>query len=305
MRPVIITCALTGDSDTPSRSAHVPVTPEQIATDALAASEAGAAIVHIHVRDPGTGKGSRDVALYREVAERIAVSGANVIVNFTAGMGGKLVFGGEKPMPPAADTDLVGATARMAHILALRPEMCSLDCGSFNSGMGDEIYVSTTPMILQMAEKMRDLGVKPELEVFDFGHMRLACHLVEKGLVEPPPLFQFALGLRWGAPSDAATMIALRAMLPAGAQWVAFGAGAEQLPVAAQSVLLGGNVRVGLEDNLYRRRGVLASNADLVEDAVRLVETLGHRAATPAEARALLGIPIPVQSEMKGRAHAG
>ncbi|MDT8854336.1 3-keto-5-aminohexanoate cleavage protein [Paracoccaceae bacterium Fryx2] len=293
MRPVIITCALTGDSDTPGRSPHVPVTPSQIAADALAAAAAGAAIVHVHVRDPISGKGSRDLALYREVAEAIAAAGSDVIVNLTAGMGGKLIFGGETPLPADPGSDLMGPAARMAHIEALRPEMCSLDCGSFNSGMGDEVYVSTAPMVLQMAERMRDLGVKPELEVFDFGHMRLACHLVAQGLVAPPPLFQFALGLRWGAPSDAATLLQLRAMLPAGAQWVAFGAGAEQFPVAAQSVLLGGHVRVGLEDNLFRRRGVLASNAELVEDAVRLVETLGNRAASSSEARAILGLDRP------------
>lgn len=290
MRPVIITCALTGDSDTRDRSPHVPITPAQIAQDAIAAAGAGAAIVHIHVRDPETGRGSRDVALYREVTERIAASGVDVVVNLTAGMGGKLIFGAGSPLPPAAGTDLVGAADRMAHIESLRPEMCSLDCGSFNSGMGDEVYVSTAPMILQMADRMRALGVKPELEVFDFGHMRLACHLVAQGLVAPPPLFQFALGLKWGAPSDAATLLALRSMLPEGAQWVAFGAGAQQFPVAAQSVLLGGHVRVGLEDNLYRRRGVLARNVDLVEDAVRLVETLGNSVATPAQARALLGL---------------
>lgn len=290
MRPVIITCAITGDSDTRDRSPHVPITPAQIAQDALEAAAAGAAIVHIHVRDPETGKGSRDVALYREVTERIKASGVDVILNLTAGMGGKLIFGNGDPLPAAPGTDLVGAVARLAHIEALRPEMCSLDCGSFNSGMGDEVYVSTTSMILQMAERMQALQVKPELEVFDFGHMRLACHLVAQGMVAPPPLFQFALGLKWGAPSDAATMLALRAMLPDGAQWVAFGAGAEQFPVAAQSVLLGGHVRVGLEDNLYRRRGVLARNAELVEDAVRLVETLGNRPATSSEARATLGI---------------
>lgn len=289
-RPVIITCALTGDSDTRDRSPHVPITPAQIAEDALAAAAAGAAIVHIHVRDTETGKGSRDVALYREVTERIADSGVDVVVNLTAGMGGKLIFGTDRPLPAGPGTDLVGASDRLEHIDALHPEMCSLDCGSFNSGMGDEIYVSTVPMILQMAERMRDLGVKPELEVFDFGHMRLACHLVAAGLVTSPPLFQFALGLKWGAPSDAATMLALRSMLPAGAQWVAFGAGAEQFPVAAQSVLLGGHVRVGLEDNLYRSRGVLARNAELVEDAVRLVQTLGHHPASPAEARAILGM---------------
>lgn len=290
MRPVIITCALTGDSDTPGRSPHVPVTPDQIAADALAAAAAGAAIVHIHVRDPATGRGSRAVDLYRAATEAIAAAGVNVIVNLTAGMGGKLVFGGESPLPADPSSDLVGATERMLHLEALRPEMCSLDCGSFNSGMGDEIYVSTVPMVQRMAARMRDLGVKPELEVFDFGHMRLACDLVARGLVAPPPLFQFALGLKWGAPSDAGTLLALRAMLPPGAQWVAFGAGAEQFPVAAQSILLGGHVRVGLEDNLYRRRGVLATNAQLVEDAVRLVETLGQRPATPDEARDTLGL---------------
>lgn len=256
----------------------------------MAAAAAGAAIVHIHVRDPETGKGSRQVGLYREVTERIAESGVDVVVNLTAGMGGKLIFGADQPLPAGPGTDLVGAVDRLAHIEALRPEMCSLDCGSFNSGMCDEIYVSTVPMILQMAERMQALRVKPELEVFDFGHMRLATHLVAEGLIAAPPLFQFALGLKWGAPSDAATMLSLRAMVPVGAQWVAFGAGAEQFPVAAQSVLLGGHVRVGLEDNLYRRRGVLARNAELVEDAVRLVETLGHRPATPTEARVILGI---------------
>lgn len=290
MRPVIITCALTGNSDTTGRSPHVPVTPEQIAANALAAAAAGAAIVHIHVREPVTGKGSRDVALYREVTDRIAASGSDVIVNLTAGMGGQLIFNTDNPLPAAPGTDLVGAVTRMAHIDALRPEMCSLDCGSFNAGMGDEVFVSTLPMMLTMAARMQAAGVKPELEVFDFGHMRLACYLVDQGLIPPPPLFQFALGLRWGAPSDVGTLLHLRSMLPDGAQWVAFGAGPEQFPMAAQSVLLGGHVRVGLEDNLYRRRGVLASNAELVEDAVRLVDTLGHRAAKSAEARGILGL---------------
>lgn len=290
MRPVIITCALTGDSDTPSRSPHVPVTPEQIANDALAAAAAGAAIVHIHVRNPATGIGSREVALYREATERIAASGSDVIVNLTAGMGGKLIFNGEEPLPPAPGTDLVGTTLRMAHITALRPEMCSLDCGSFNAGMGDELYVSTVPVILQMGEQMLALGVKPELEIFDLGHMRLACDLVERGLIAPPPLFQFALGLKWGAPADIETVLHMRSMLPKRAQWVAFAPGAGQFPMAAQSILLGGNVRVGLEDNLFRRRGVLAKNEELVVDAVHLVETLGHRAASSAEARELLGI---------------
>jgi uncharacterized protein (DUF849 family) len=289
-RPVIITCALTGDSDTTRKSAHVPVTPEQIAADAMAAAAAGAAIVHIHVRDPVTAKGSRSVELYADVVARLRAAECPALINLTAGMGGKLVFGPDDPLRVGAETDLVNAETRMPHVGALRPEMCSLDCGSFNSGMGDEIYVSTWPMVRTMAGQFRDWGVKPELEVFDFGHLRIALELVAEGLVAPPPLFQFGLGLKWGAPSDPRTLLAMRDMLPEGAPWVAFAAGPEQMRMAALSVLFGGHVRVGLEDNLYRRRGVLAANADLVADAVHLVQTLGQSVATPDEARAILGI---------------
>ena len=289
-RPVIITCALTGDSDTTRKSPHVPVTPAEIAESGIAAAKAGAAIIHIHVRDPETGKGSRDVALYRRTVELVRESGVDVVINLTAGMGGKLVLDPVKALPFAAATDLIGARERLPHIALLRPEICSLDCGSFNNGLDEELYVSTSGMVREMAQAIRDAGVKPELEVFDLGHLRLACQLVKDGLIEAPPFFQFALGLRWGAPSDARTMLNMRDMLPEGAVWVAFGAGAEQLPVAAQSVLLGGHVRVGLEDNLYRSRGVLATNAELVADAARMVETLGARVATAGEARALLGL---------------
>ena len=290
-RPVIITCALTGDSDTPGRSTHVPVTPAAIAEDAIAAARAGAAVVHIHVRDPTTTEGSRDSALYREVVGRIRASGVDVVLNLTAGMGGKLVLGEHDPLPVAPTTDLVGAAERMVHVEELRPELCSLDCGSFNYGAGNDVYISTAAMIRAMAERMLALGVKPELEVFDFGHLRLATTLVDAGIVAAPALFQFALGLRWGAPADARTMLHLRDQLPPDAVWVAFGPGALQMPMAAQSVLLGGHVRVGLEDNLHRRRGVLATNRELVEDAVHLVETLGARPASPSEARELLGLP--------------
>lgn len=292
-RPVIITCALTGDSDTPRKSPHVPVTPAEIAESGIAAAKAGAAIIHIHVRDPETGKGSRDVELYRRTVELVRESGVDVIVNLTAGMGGKLVLDPVKALPFADMTDLVGARERLPHIAQLRPDICSLDCGSFNNGLDEELYVSTAGMVREMAQAIRDAGVKPELEVFDLGHLRLACQLVKDGLIDAPPFFQFALGLRWGAPSDARTMLLMRDMLPEGAVWVAFGAGAEQLPVAAQSVLLGGHVRVGLEDNLYRRRGVLASNAELVEDAARLVQVLGCQVATASEARQLLALKSP------------
>ncbi len=289
-RPVIITCALTGDSPTPERSPHVPVTPEEIARDAMAAAEAGAAIVHIHVRDPQTRRGSREVALYAEVVEHLRATDFPAIINLTAGMGGKLVFGDRNPLDVAPGTDLVSATERLAHIEALRPEICSLDCGSFNSGLGNEVYVSTWPMIHTMATRIGELGVKPELEVFDFGHLIAVLALEREGLLAAPLFVQFALGLNWGAPSDARTLLALRDMLPDGSHWVAFGAGREQMPMAALSILLGGHVRVGLEDNLYRSRGVLASNADLVTDAAHLVRTLGASVATPEEARAILGL---------------
>ncbi|QKC97407.1 BKACE family enzyme [Mesorhizobium sp. NZP2298] len=289
-RPVIITCALTGDSNTPAKSPHVPVTPAAIAADALAAAEAGAAIVHIHVRDPATGKGSRNTDYYREVVERIADSGADVIVNLTAGMGGKLVLDDVNALPFDGSTDLVGAAERLVHIEALKPDICSLDCGSFNNGLDTEVYVSTSGMVREMAERIATAGVKPELEVFDFGHLRLACSLAEEGLIKGPAFFQFALGLRWGAPSDAATMLLMRNMLPKDAVWVAFGAGAEQMSVAAQSILLGGHVRVGLEDNIYRSRGVLATNAQLVEDAVHLVKSLGGEPANTTQVRRILGL---------------
>ena len=289
-RPIIITCALTGDSNTPAKSPHVPVTPEAIAADAVAAAKAGAAIVHIHVREPDTARGSRNTDYYREVVERIATSGSDVIVNLTAGMGGKLILDPVDALPFDKTTDLVGAAERLVHIEALKPDICSLDCGSFNNGLENEIYVSTSGMVREMAERIAAAGVKPELEIFDFGHLRLACALAEQGLVKAPGFFQFALGLRWGAPSDAATMLHMRNMLPKDAVWVAFGAGPEQMPVAAQSILLGGHVRVGLEDNIYRSRGVLATNAQLVEDAVHLVTTLGGEPASPAQARHILGM---------------
>jgi uncharacterized protein (DUF849 family) len=289
-RPVIITCALTGDSDTTSRSPHVPVTPGQIAESGIAAARAGAAIIHIHVRDPATAKGSREFELYRETVDLVRRSGVDVIINLTAGMGGKLLLDPDTALPFAAATDLVGARERLSHIEQIRPDICSLDCGSFNNGLDEELYVSTAGMVRVMAGAIRSAGVKPELEVFDLGHLRLACQLVRDGLIEAPPFFQFALGLRWGASSDARTMLLMRDMLPDGAVWVAFGAGAEQMPVAAQSVLLGGHVRVGLEDNLYRSRGVLATNAQLVEDAAHLVRVLGAKVASPDEARTLLGL---------------
>ncbi|MBW7922660.1 MAG: 3-keto-5-aminohexanoate cleavage protein [Rubellimicrobium sp.] len=289
-RPVIITCALTGESDTAGKSPHVPITPAEIARDAMAAARAGAAIVHIHVRDPATRRPGRDPALYAEVVERLRAEGCPALINLTAGMGGKLVFGDGDPLDVAPETDLVDGATRLIHVEALRPDICSLDCGSYNSGLGNEVYVSTWPMIREMAARIRELGVKPELEVFDSGHLVSVLALIDAGLVAAPAFVQFGLGLKWGAPSDPRTLLRLRDMLPEGAQWVAFGVGREQMPMAALSTILGGHVRVGLEDNLYRSRGVLASNAELVADAATLIGTLGARVATPDEAREILGI---------------
>ena len=283
-RKVIITCAITGDGDTAGKHPNLPVTPAQIATAAIEAARAGAAIVHIHVRNPKSGQASRDPALYRETVARIRDSGVDLLINLTAGAGGKFI-----PFHPEL-SDLVDALERMAHVDELKPEICSLDCGSMNFGSDSETYISTPKMIRTMAQRIRDLGVKPELEVFDFGHLRLAIDLYQQGLIADPPFFQFALGIPWGAPAEARALSLMREMLPAQSRWAAFGIGAQQMPMVAQSVLLGGHVRVGLEDNLYLSRGVFASNAELVERAVVIVGALGVTPMSPSEARRELGI---------------
>ena len=256
---VIITCAVTGAGDTVARSDRVPVTPAAIAAACIEAAGAGAAIAHVHVRDPATGLGSREVALYREVVERVRDSGSDVILNLTTGMGGDYVPDETDPARAGAGTDLVAPLVRVAHLETLRPPLCSLDCGTMNFGTG--VFMNTPAHLEQMAARIRTLGVKPELEVFDLGHIRLAKDLIARGLIEPPPLFQLCLGIPWGAPADPRTLIAMRDALPPEALWSAFGIGREQFPMVAQAVLLGGNVRVGLEDNLYLARGRLATKA--------------------------------------------
>ena len=282
---VIITCALTGAGDTTAKSPHVPVTPKQIAAAAVEAAKAGATVVHCHVRDPQTGKFSRDVALYREVMERIREADVDIIVNLTAGMGGDLEIGaGENPMEFGPNTDLVGPLTRLAHVEELLPEICTLDCGTLNFGDGDTIYVSTPAQLRAGAKRIQELGVKAELEIFDTGHLWFAKQMIKEGLLDNP-LFQLCLGIPWGAPADTTTMKAMVDNLPQGATWAGFGIGRMQMPMAAQAVLLGGNVRVGLEDNLYLDKGVLASNGQLVERAVEIVSRLGARVLTPAEGR--------------------
>jgi uncharacterized protein (DUF849 family) len=292
MQPkVIISCAITGAGDTVGKSPNVPVTPEQIANSALEAASAGAAIVHCHVRNPETGKGSRRVDLYRDVMERIRARNTDVIINLTAGMGGDIVIGdGEKPLDFAEGTDCVGPLERLLHIEALRPEICTLDCGTLNFGDGQSIMVQTPTQLRQQAALIKSYGVKPEMEIFDSGNLWFANQLVKEGLIEGPPLYQLCLGIPWGAPYNTETMAYQKSQLPDGAVWAAFGIGRNQMQAVAEATLLGGHVRVGLEDNLYLEKGVFATNGLLVEKAVKLIEILGTKIATPDEGRAILGL---------------
>lgn len=288
---VIVTCAVTGAGDTVGKHPAIPVTPRQIADAAIEAARAGATVVHCHVRNPDTGKPSRDPKLYRELVDRIRSSGVDMILNLTAGMGGDLEIGaGEKPMEFGPGTDLVGGLERLIHVEELLPEICTLDCGTLNFGDGDYIYVSTPAQLRAGARRIQELGVKPELEVFDTGHLWFAKQLLKEGLLDDAPLFQLCLGIPWGAPADTTTMKAMVDNLPPGANWAGFGIGRMQMPMVAQAVLLGGNVRVGLEDNLYLDRGVFASNGSLVERAIDLVQKLGARTLTPEEGRKKLGL---------------
>ncbi len=287
---VIVTCALTGAGDTVGRSPHVPVTPEQIARSAVEAAEAGAAVVHVHVRDPETGAPARDPRLYQEVVERVKETGTDVVINLTAGMGGDLVLDPEKPRTHLPGTDLVGGLERLLHVEELLPDICTLDCGSLNFGDGSNLYVSTPDMLRAGARRLQELGVRPELEIFDTGQLWFAKQLHSEGLLDEPTLFQLCMGIPWGAPADPGVLQSMVAMLPEGAQWASFSLGRMQMPWVAQAILLGGNVRVGLEDNLYLSKGVKATNGQLVERAVQITELLGTRVATPGEARQRLGL---------------
>ena len=289
-RKVMVTCALTGAGDTVGRSEHVPVTPEEIAHAGIDAARAGATIVHVHVRDPRTGRGSRDVALYREVVERIRASDVDVIVNTTAGMGGDLVLDPQEPTRFVAGTDLVNGVERLAHVAELLPDICTLDCGSLNFGEGSMVYVSTPDMLRDGAKRIQELGVRVEMEIFDTGHLWFARRLVEEGLIDAPPMFQLCMDIPYGAPADLALLNAMVDQLPPDAVWASFALGRMQMPWVAQSVLLGGHVRVGLEDNLYLSKGVKATNAQLVERARTIVEAMGAQVATPDDARDMLAL---------------
>lgn len=289
-RDVFITCAVTGAGDTTSRNAHVPITPKQIAEASIEAAKAGAAVAHIHVRDPETGLGSRDPKLYREVVERIRSSDTDVIINLTAGMGGDLVLGGtETPLPPSpAGTDMVGATERLVHVAELLPEICTLDCGTMNFGLGDYVMTNTTAMLRDMGRRMTALGVRPEIEAFDTGHLWFAKQLVEEGVIEDPVMVQLCMGIGWGAPDDLMTFLAMVNNVPKNWTFSAFSIGRNARAYPAAAILAGGNIRVGLEDCIWMDKGVPATNGALVESAATIATNMGARIMTPAEVRTKL-----------------
>jgi uncharacterized protein (DUF849 family) len=288
---VFITCAVTGAGDTVGKHPDIPVTPAQIADAAIEAARAGAAIAHIHVRDTRTGKAARDPSLYREVVERIRGSGTDVVLNLTAGMGGDVVFGaGEAPLPLAEGTDMVGPQERLAHVAELLPEICTLDCGTMNFSLGDYVMTNTPSTLRAMAKRVQALGVRPELEVFDSGHLVFVKQLIKEGLIDSPAMIQLCMGIPYGAPDDPLSLLALVHNLPADAVFSAFSIGRHQLPYVAMAALAGGNVRVGLEDNLYLDRGVFASNGQLVERAAKILTNMGARILGPAEVRQKLAL---------------
>ncbi|WP_261844136.1 3-keto-5-aminohexanoate cleavage protein [Aliamphritea ceti] len=282
-----ITCAVTGSGGSQDRSPHVPRSPEQIANDCIDAAKAGAAIVHCHVREPDTGKPSRRIELYRELTERVRDAEVDVVLNLTAGMGGDMVFGNpESPLPlNEASTDMVGATERMEHVRQCLPEICTLDCGTMNFAEADYVMTNTPGMLRAMGQMMTDLGVRPEIEAFDTGHLWLAKQLVSEGIIEDPVMIQLCMGIPWGAPDDLNTFMAMINNIPESWTFSAFSIGRNQMPFAAAAMLAGGNVRVGLEDNLWLGKGQLATNAQLVEKAATIVTNMGATLMTPAEVR--------------------
>ena len=290
-----ITCAVTGSADVVGTHPAIPVTPAEIAAAAVEAAEAGAAVVHIHVRDPETGRASRKPSLYRDVVERIRTSGVDVLINLTTGMGGDLYVGDRGSADtPAEGSDLVGPLERLVSVEELLPELCTLDCGSMNFGDENVVYIAPPTYLRACAKRLQELGVKPELEVFDLGHLAFVRQLIAEGLVDAPPFVQFCLGVPYGAPANTGAMKAMLDYLPPGSIWTGFGLARLEMPMVAQAVVLGGNVRVGLEDNLYLARGVFATNGQLVERARELVERMGARVVGPDEVRLRLGLDAGV-----------
>lgn len=294
-RKVIVTCAVTGNAPFNPKHPAFPVTPAQICDAVVEAAGAGAAIAHIHVRDPETGEGSRDPALFKEVVDRVRQTGTDVVINLTAGMGAFFLPDPEDEGRALPESDVANVDERVQHLEECLPEMASLDISTGNQveGTTEFVYLNTTRTLRAMAKRFQALNVKPELEVFQAGDIVFGKQLIEEGLIDDTPLFQMVLGVLWGAPSDPETMIYMRNLLPENASWAALGIGRREFPVVAQSVLLGGHVRVGLEDNLYLDRGVFASNGQLVERACTIIDNLGESVATPQEARTMLGLKSP------------
>ena len=290
-RNVFITCAVTGSGSTQDKSPYVPRSAKQIAESAIAAAKAGAAIVHCHVRDPKTGAPSRKLEYYREVTDRIRESNTDVVLNLTAGMGGDVVFGGvENPLPLAQGTDMAGAQERVAHIVECLPEICTLDCGTMNFAEADYVMTNTPGMLQAMGKMITELGVKPEIEAFDAGHLWFAKQLIADGVLEPNALVQLCMGVPWGAPDDLNTYMAMVNNVPDNWTFTAFSLGRNQMAFVAAAVLAGGHVRVGLEDNLMLERGVMAKNYQLVSKARIIIESMGARVIGPQEVRNKLNL---------------
>ncbi|GGB38435.1 3-keto-5-aminohexanoate cleavage protein [Virgibacillus dakarensis] len=288
---VILSCAITGAGETTEKSPYVPVTPKEIADSAIKAAKAGATIAHLHVRDPKTGKLSHDVNLFKETVERIREADTDVIINITAGGGGDWIPSEADPTKGGDGTDMQTPEERHEPVGLLFPEICTLDCGSVN--FGGQVYISPANWLREQAKLIQAAGVKPELECFDTGHIRFANQLVKEGLIDGDPMFQFCLGIPWGAEADAETLAYMKSRVPENATWAAFGIGRMQMPMVAESVLQGGNVRVGLEDNLYLKKGTLATNEQLVDKAVGIIQSLGADVMSPTDARAFLNLKDP------------
>jgi uncharacterized protein (DUF849 family) len=285
----ILTCAVTGNIHTKEQNPNIPVTPAQIAQAVLEAEKAGAAVAHVHVRDPNTALGSMDIRLYQEVVDRVRDAGSNVILNLTTGEGGRFIPSIEEPTKPAAGTTLCRPELRVEHIAKLRPEICTLDFNTMNSG--PNVVINTPRNLEVMANAINSAGVMPEIEIFDSGDLNLALSFIERGILKTPALFNFVLGVRYGAAADPQTLVYLVSRLPKDAQWTAFGIGRTAFPMLAVSYAMGGHVRIGMEDTLYINKGELVkSNRELVEKAVDIVQKLGGDMATPDEARQMLGL---------------
>ncbi len=288
---VFITCAVTGSGSSQDRSPHVPRSPKEIADSAIAAARAGAAIVHCHVRDPETGVPSRDPKMFREVTDRVRNANVDAVLNLTAGMGGDMIFGPpDAPLPLSNSTDMASAEERVAHVAECLPEICTLDCGTMNFAEADYVMTNTPGMLEAMGSMMEELEVKPEIEAFDTGHLWLAKNLVEKGILKSPALVQLCMGVPWGAPDDLNTFMAMVNNVPNDWNWSAFSIGRNEMPYVAAAVLAGGNVRVGLEDNLWLAKGHLATNAELVERAVTIIEAMGANVMRPQAVREKLNL---------------